>query len=192
VGDPHRELLHTLPTSLMQPAPQVLLQQEGLVAQIIVTHGSQPEVSLAPVMQRSCAQAAAPLEVDDEEELEVVELALVELEVEPELVDEALVDALVLVEPALVADEVDDVLDVLPADVDEVEEAPLAFDPLDPLSSPELDEELPSSGDPPLPPRDPSRPESRVVPWAQAAARQAPKTSDTKMREAKAMGNPRS
>jgi hypothetical protein len=166
VGDPHWELLHTEPTSLTHPAPQVLEQQVALTAQIMVTQGSQPEASLAPVAQSWWAHAAPPLEVDDEE-AEVVELALVE-ELVDVLVVEELVDVLVLVDPALVVEALllalDEALVVSPAP------------PADP---------------PPFPPRDPIWPESRVVPWAQAATRHAPRTSETRTREAKAMGDPR-
>jgi hypothetical protein len=38
-------------TSFTHAAPQVLLQHEGLVAQIMATHGSHAAVSLAPVAQ---------------------------------------------------------------------------------------------------------------------------------------------
>ena len=41
---------------------------------------------------------------------------------------------------------------------------------------------------PPLPPREPSWPASSVVPWAQLAARETPKTTETRTREPTAMG----
>ena len=50
---PHELSPHTEATSLTHTAPQVLLQHEGLTAQISVTHGSHVASSLTPVVQSS-------------------------------------------------------------------------------------------------------------------------------------------
>jgi hypothetical protein len=146
--------------------------------QTAAAHGSQEGSTGLPATQRSCPQAAALPELD--------ELALVEL----------LVEELVLVE-LLVEDEVDDVLPddvdvdewdvVLPVEVDVVEELPeLPCPPVPSLLV--LDEDpvaAPVEDSPVLfPPRGSSESGPRIVPWAQAAARHAPRTSETRTRPA--------
>src|SRR5206468_745100 len=47
-------------TSPTQVASQLLLQQNGSFAQMLVTHGSQPLLSAPPLAHLSCAQAPPP------------------------------------------------------------------------------------------------------------------------------------
>ena len=52
---------HTEPASLTQIESQLVLQQYESTEQIFVTHGSQPDLSFAPVKHSECAHVPAPV-----------------------------------------------------------------------------------------------------------------------------------
>jgi hypothetical protein len=89
---PHIESPQMFATSFTHVVPHVVLQHEGLVVQICVTHGLHVFASFAPVEQRLCAHVAPLLlELLDEDEL-----------------DDALLDDELLDEDDALDDELDD------------------------------------------------------------------------------------